>query len=154
MHLLEFRKIIKVGLRFGVPDGTVPVLAATGEPAGDVHGAVAVRIVFWVPQKQPHQRRGVRVAVNDSPPLPGEFRHPLDGRTLVHDVMPFELDALTAGALVEHVFDFNYPHNPTNETLRRDLMPHWERLTMASLGYAPNSAPHALERSSVIFTAS
>lgn len=154
MNLLEFRKIVKVGVQFARPEGGAPLLTHDGNPIGIDDKPVKIRSVYWVPQKPPHQRRRVRFAINHVAPPEGQMQDPLDGYTLVHDAFPFELDALTSGALVEHVFDYVYPRNPTNETLKRDLMPHWERLTLAALGYVPNGAPTEKDaRSSILFTA-
>jgi hypothetical protein len=57
---------------------------------------------------------------------------------LVASPLQFELDALRDGAIEEQVQDFTFPRQPSVEEMRLHLMPHWERRTLASLGYLPN----------------
>lgn len=66
---------------------------------------------------------------------------PPSGYTLVAEPFPFELQALRDGAIAEQIQDFTFPRQPSLEEMRAHLMPHWERRTLASLGYLPNAAP-------------
>ena len=151
MNPLELRKIIGVGVRYIRKDGGIVLHGPDGEPLLPDDLPRTWRVVFWIPQKPPFQRRGVEV--NPNPPPPGEFQHPLEGYTLVHDVRPFELEALRAGAIREEVIDFNYDKRQPFEQLRKDFLPHWEKLTLEALGYLPNEPPKDLSRKfEVLFT--
>lgn len=120
MNPLELRKIIQVGYRFAQPDSP-PLLAANGLPASPVDVPYAASIVFWVPAKPPFQR--------------------CDGKTLVFDPRPFELEALREGAIVEHAQDFTFPRQPSDAEMIFRLRAVWEALTLDSLGVLPNGAP-------------
>jgi hypothetical protein len=63
------------------------------------------------------------------------------GYTLVAAPLAFELQALRDGAIAEQIQDFTFPRQPSIDEMRAHLMPHWERRTLASLGYLPNQAP-------------
>lgn len=54
----EFRKILIVGYAFDAPDGAV-MLHADGLPMRPVGCPIRIRIAFWVPQREPFQRRAV-----------------------------------------------------------------------------------------------
>ena len=129
--VVEFRKIVVVGCRFDAPDGA-PLLDRDGLPASPLEYPVVLRVAMWIPQKQPFQRRGIRK--NPSPPSRNELQDPLEGYTIVNDALGFELQALNDGALLEEVYDFNYPKQPSVEQLRKDLMPIWEKRTLETLG--------------------
>lgn len=119
MSPLELRKIVVIGIAFVAPDGA-PLLDGDGLPADPLKHPVKIRVAFWVPQKQPFQR--------------------CSGATSVAvGALPFEVQALKDGAIVEQVQDFAFPRQPSIEEMRRALMPHWERLTLASLGVVPNA---------------
>lgn len=139
MNPIEFRKVILVGLQYARPHG--PYLSGPdGLPLRPIEGSVVARIVFWVPQKPPYQRRGITPVHLD--PTPKErLQDPLEGYTLVANVFPHELQALRDGALVEEVYDFQYPRKPSNEQLRKDTTPIWEKRCRETLGFVPNGAP-------------
>jgi hypothetical protein len=94
---LEYRKIIQVGYRFAQPDSP-PVLDAKGLPSTPVEQEYVASIVFWIPAKQPFQRS--------------------EGKTVVFDPRPFELEALRDGALLEHAQDFTFPRQPPSTRWR------------------------------------
>jgi hypothetical protein len=130
---LEFRKIIQVGYRFAKPV-CPPVLDAKGLPSTPVEQEYIASIVFWIPAKPPYQR--------------------CDGKTVVFDPRPHEVQALRDGALLEHAQDFTFPRQPTVDEMARRLMPVWEALTKDSLGFLPNGAPEDhTTKSTIQFTA-
>ena len=120
MNTLELRKIVLIGCRFDCPEGA-PLLDRDGLPADPRKHPVILRIVFWIPAKQPHRRCA--------------------GTTEVINALPFEVQALRDGAIVEHVQDFEFPEQPSVAEMRRRLMPVWEGLTLEALGFVPNGAP-------------
>lgn len=120
MHPLELRKVIQVGYRFARPDGP-PLLAANGLPVDSVDREYTASIVFWVPAKPPFQR--------------------CEGKSVVFDARPFELDALRAGAIVEHAQDFTFPRQPSDAEMAFRLKAVWDALALDSLGVLPNGAP-------------
>jgi hypothetical protein len=151
MNPFEFRKTILIGLAFAAPD-LPPLIGADGLPLTPIPGQVVVRVAFWIPQAQPYQRRGVRIHPNAT--VSDRLSDPLEGCTLVWDTKPFELQAMRDGALVEEIYDFQYPQQPTIEQLRNDVHPIWEKRTLETLGYLPNGAPIDRDpKLGVIFTA-
>lgn len=138
MNPLELRKTILVGLQFASSE-TPPLIDPDGLPVVPIAGNVVARVVLWVPQKAPYQRRGV--AVSPGADVRDKLCDPLEGFTLVHDVRPFELQALKDGAIAEEVYDFQYPRQPTIAELRSDVHPAWEKRTLETIGYLPNRPP-------------
>jgi hypothetical protein len=118
MNPLTLRKLILIGIE---STGTAPLLNSQGMPATPLDRPVKMRIAMWIPQPTPFQR--------------------CEGTTAVPGAMPHELQALRDGAIVEEIFDFNYPKQPTLDTLRRELLPIWEKRTLEVLGFVPNDAP-------------
>lgn len=151
MKTFELRKIVVVGCRFDAPDGA-PLLDSDGLPVSPLRHPMIFRVAFWIPQLPPYQRRGIRK--NPNPPPRDALQDPLEGYTIVNDVLGFELTALNDGAILEEVYDFNYSKQPSVEQLRKDLMPIWEKRTFETLGSLPNRPPIDKDiKPSVEFTA-
>ncbi len=120
MNPLELRKIILREMVYDAPEGA-PLLDAQGYPVKPGNYPVRITTVFWVPQAKPFRRTA--------------------GETIVLDPRPFEVQALADGAISEFVVDVYAPRVPEQHELPGLLMPIWEKLTVAALGYLPNKPP-------------
>ncbi len=115
MDPIAFRKIIVTGMRFDEPDGA-PLLDADGLPVDPRLHPVVMQVTFWVPMPIPFGRGA--------------------GGSIVQDAKLFELQGLADGVIGEQVFEFNFPKQPSLESLRDQMGKFWDRLCAESLALA------------------
>lgn len=96
------------------PDGVTPLALPESYP-------VRLRVVFWIPSREPFAAHS--------------------GQSEVSDVQPFERAYLRGGAVVEHAMWLEFESSPTPAEMRRRLMPVWEGLAQAELGVVPRGVP-------------